>query len=119
MNVKILSSFVFSWTRFLNVRVLLAVLKKSTIGDTVIIGNKSYLKETIVFNNAKIGDNVILSNCVIGENCEINDGCKLKYAVVGDNEIIKEKTIIENNIIWTQPKPKEYPDKQIGNAIIN
>ncbi len=95
------------------------VLKKSTIGDNVSIGNKSDIKETIVFNNAKIGDNVILSNCVIGENSEINNGCKLKYIVVGDNEKIKEKTILENTIIWTQPKPKEYPDKQIGNAVIN
>ena len=95
------------------------VLTKSTIGDNVSIGNKSDIKETIVFNNAKIGDNVILSNCVIGENSEINNGCKLKYIVVGDNEKIKEKTILENTIIWTQPKPKDYPDKQIGNAVIN
>jgi mannose-1-phosphate guanylyltransferase len=94
------------------------VLKKSTIGNNVSIGNKSDIKETIVFNNAKIGDNVILSNCVIGENSEINNGSKLKYIVVGDNEKIKEKTILENTIIWTQPKPKDYPDKQIGNAII-
>ena len=95
------------------------ILKKSTIGDNVSIGNKSDIKETIVFNNVKIGDNVILSNCVIGENSEINNGCKLKYIVVGDNEKIKEKTILENTIIWTKSKPKEYPDKQIGNAVIN
>ena len=96
-----------------------SILKKSTIGDNVFIGNFSNIKETIVFNNAKIGDNVILSNCVIGENSEINNSCKLKNIVVGDNEKIKEKTILENSIIWTQSKPKEYPDKQIGNAVIN
>ncbi len=94
------------------------VLKKSTIGDNVIIGKNSDIKETIVFDNAKIGDNVILSNCIIGENSEINDGCKLKYIVIGDNEKLKDKTILENTIIWTQPKPKDYPDKQIGNAVI-
>ena len=95
------------------------ILKKSTIGDNVVIGNKSNIEETIVFNNAKIEDNVILSNCVIGENSKISYGSKLKYIVVGDNEKIKEKTILENNLIWTQPKPKEYPDKQIGNAVLN
>jgi mannose-1-phosphate guanylyltransferase len=95
------------------------VLKKATIGDNVSIGIKSNIKETIVFDNAKIGDNVVLSNCVIGENCKVESGCKLKYTVVGDNEKIKEKTTLENTIIWTQPKPAGYPDKQIGNAVIN
>jgi NDP-sugar pyrophosphorylase family protein len=94
-------------------------LKKSTIGNNVFIGAKSDIKETIVFDNAKIGDNVVLSNCVIGENSEVDNGCKLKYIVVGDNEKIKENTNLENTIIWTQPKPKDYPDKQIGNAVIN
>ncbi len=95
------------------------VLKKSTIGNNVSIGAKSDIKETIVFDNAKIGDNVFLSNCVIGENSEVASGCKLKYIVLGDNEKIKEKTTLENTIIWTQPKPDGYPDKQIGNAVIN
>lgn len=95
------------------------VLKKSTIGDNVLIGDKSNIVESIIFDNAEIGDNVVLSNCVIGENSTVPRGCRLKYTVVGDNEKIKEKTILENKIVWTQPKPKGYPDKQIGNAIIN
>lgn len=96
-----------------------SVLKKSTIGKNVQIGNKSDIKESIIFNNAKIGDNVVLSNCVIGENSRVANNCKLKYVVVGDNEIIQEKTILENTIVWNQPKPKDYPDKQIGNPILN
>jgi mannose-1-phosphate guanylyltransferase len=94
-------------------------LKKSTIGNNVLIGDKSDIKETIIFDNAEIGDNVVLSNCVIGENSKVANGCKLKYTVVGDNEKIKEKTILENTICWTQSKPAGYPDKQIGNAIIS
>ena len=62
---------------------------------------------------------MVLSNCVIGENSKIYNKCKLKYVIVGDNEKIKEKTNLENTIIWNQPKPKDYPDKQIGNPIEN
>jgi mannose-1-phosphate guanylyltransferase len=94
-------------------------IQKSSIGDNVYVGNNSNIKESIVFDNVKIGNNVILSNCIIGENSEISEGCKLKNVVIGDNEIIKEKTILENTFIWTQPKPDNYPDKQIGNPIIN
>jgi NDP-sugar pyrophosphorylase family protein len=95
------------------------VLKKSTIGKNVQIGDKSDIKESIIFNNAKIGNNVVLSNCVIGENSKVYNNCKLKYVIVGDNEKIQEKTNLENTIIWNQPKPKNYPDKQIGNPITN
>jgi mannose-1-phosphate guanylyltransferase len=95
------------------------VLKKSSIGNNVYIGNNTDINESIVFDNVKIGNNVLLSYCVIGENSEINEGCKLKNVVIGDNEKIKEKTILENTLIWTQPKPNDYPDKQIGNPIIN
>jgi len=95
------------------------IIKKSSIGDNVYVGNNSNIKESIVFNNVKIGNNVILSNCIIGENSQINEGCKLKNVVIGDNEKIREKTILENNLIWTQPVPNNYPDKQIGNPIIN
>ncbi len=94
-------------------------LKKSTIGNNVVIGARSYIKETIIFDNAEISEDVDLTNCIIGENSKVESGCKLKYIVAGDNEKIKRNTNLENSIIWTQTKPKDYPDKQIGNEIIN
>jgi mannose-1-phosphate guanylyltransferase len=92
-------------------------LINTTIGDNVFIDTKSTLKDSIIFDNASVGKNVMLSNCIIGENCEIKSGCNLKDTAVGDNEIINKNTVIENKIVWTQPKPENYPDKQIGNVI--
>ncbi len=92
-------------------------IKKSSIGNNVIIRKNSILDKTIVYDNAEIGENVELSNCVIGENCKIGKKCKLRYTVLGDNESLEEKSIFEDKIIWTQPKPNGYPDKQIGNVI--
>jgi len=92
-------------------------LKESCIGNNVYIGNNSKLKSTIVYDNARIGDDVVLRDCVIGENCKIGSYSNLKNSVVGDNEKISEKSIIDNNLIWTQPIPKGYPNKQIGNVI--
>jgi bifunctional N-acetylglucosamine-1-phosphate-uridyltransferase/glucosamine-1-phosphate-acetyltransferase GlmU-like protein len=54
---------------------------------------------------------------VIGENCRIGSFSNLKNSVVGDNEKIAEKSSIDEELIWTQPIPKGYPDKQIGNVI--
>jgi len=92
-------------------------LKESCIGDNVIIGKSSRLDSVIVYNNAIIGENVNLSYCVIGDNCKIADFSNIKNSVVGDNEELSEKTVLDNKAIWTQPIPKGYPDKQIGNVI--
>jgi NDP-sugar pyrophosphorylase family protein len=54
---------------------------------------------------------------VIGEHCEIKDGATLRNVAVGDNETIEKQTTLENVIVWNQPIPPGYPDKQIGNVI--
>jgi mannose-1-phosphate guanylyltransferase len=92
-------------------------LKDSCIGNNVYIGNNSRLESTIVYDNAKIENNVVLRGCVIGENCEIGNFSNLKNSVIGDNEKIAEKSSIYEKLVWTQPIPKGYPDKQIGNII--
>jgi len=92
-------------------------LKDSCIGNNVYIGNNSKLESTIVYDNTKIENNVVLHGCVIGENCRIGSFSNLKNSVVGDNEKIPEKSSIDEELIWTQPIPKGYPDKQIGNVI--
>jgi len=93
------------------------VLKESCIGDSVYIGKNSKLDSTIVYDNAVIGEEVNLTNCVIGEKCRIGSFSDLSNSVLGDNEVIDEQTIIDNKAIWSQPIPKGYPDKQIGNPI--
>jgi len=92
-------------------------LKETCLGDNVTIGKDSKLDSVVVYNGAEIGENVNLSYCVVGENCKISDFSEIKNSVIGDNEKIPEKTVLDNKAIWTQPKPKGYPDKQIGNVI--
>jgi mannose-1-phosphate guanylyltransferase len=92
-------------------------IKDSCIGNNVYIGNNSKLESTIVYDNAKIENNVVLRGCIIGENCRIGSFSNLKNSVIGDNEKIAEKSSIHEELVWTQPIPKGYPDKQIGNVI--
>jgi len=93
------------------------ILKESCIGNNVYIGKGSKLNSTIVYDNVVINDNVNLTGCVVGENCKIGSFSDLKNSVLGDNEITEEETILDNKVIWSQPIPKGYPDKQIGNVI--
>lgn len=92
-------------------------LTHSSIGNNVFIGNKSSLSSSIIFDNVNIGDNVTLENCVIGDRCEIGRNSCLTNTVVGDNERIAKKSILDNELVWGQPIPKGYPQKQIGNVI--
>ena len=99
--------------------VIKGTIKESCIGNNVFIGNNSKLDSVVVYDNAVIGENVNLSYCVVGENCKIANFSDIKNSVLGDNEKIEENTILDNKIIWNQPVPKGYPDKQIGNPIEN
>lgn len=93
------------------------ILKESCIGNNVNIGKNSKIDSTIIYDNTIIGENVILSNCVIGEKCMIGNSSNIINSVLGDNEIINEQTFLDNQIVWSKPIPKGYPDKQIGNVI--
>ena len=92
-------------------------IKNSSLGNEVFIGKDSVLDSAVVLDTVNIGKNVVLTNCVIGDNCEIGNHSHLTNTVVGDNERVLENTTLENQIIWTQPIPKGYPKKQIGNVI--
>jgi mannose-1-phosphate guanylyltransferase len=95
------------------------VLEESCIGNNVVIGKDSKVDSTIVYDNAIIGENVNLTGCVVGENCKVGNSSNLKHTVLGDNETLEKNTILDNKAVWTQPIPKGYPDKQIGNPIEN
>ena len=91
--------------------------KVFTSFNNVVIGEGARLESTVVFDYARIGEQVVLRNCVVGENCTIGRSSMLSNAVVGDQESVKEGTVLDNSMVWTQPVPKGYPDKQIGNVI--
>jgi mannose-1-phosphate guanylyltransferase len=92
-------------------------LKYSCAGNQVSIGKNAAIESSILFDHVSIGENVILDHCVIGENCEIGEGSVLRNVAVGDNERIDNHTQRENTVVWNQPIPQGYPNKQIGNVI--
>ncbi|MBN1280928.1 MAG: NDP-sugar synthase [Candidatus Thermoplasmatota archaeon] len=92
-------------------------LRRSCVGQKVHIGAQSTIISSVIFDSARIGKHVSVDNCVLGEHCEIGDGCNLKNVAVGDNETLPEGTILENTMVWHQPIPAGYPQKQIGNVI--
>lgn len=92
-------------------------LTYSCAGNNVRIGNKSRVDSSVLFDDVNIGENAVVDHCVIGEHCTINDGCILKNVAIGDHEILDKKTSLENTVVWNQPIPQGYPNKQIGNVI--
>jgi NDP-sugar pyrophosphorylase family protein len=92
-------------------------LKHSCVGSMVAIGKNTVIESSVVFDNVTVGEDVILDHCVIGEHVQIGDGSILRNVAIGDNEQIEAQTTQDNVIIWNQPIPEGYPDKQIGNVI--
>lgn len=92
-------------------------LTNSVLGNNSTIGHNSQLDSSIIFDETHIGENVTLEKSIIAEHCEISDNVTLKNTVIGGNETIKTGTKLTNTAVWTQPIPKGYPKKQIGNVI--
>jgi len=92
-------------------------LTYSCTGNNVRIGNKTTVDSSVLFDHVDIGENAVVDHCVIGEHCTIGDGCILKNVAVGDHELLDKETTLENTVVWNQPIPQGYPNKQIGNVI--
>ena len=92
-------------------------INNCSLGDDVIIGNKSNIESSILFDNVTIGDYVIINNSIVGEDCKIMNNSQLKNSIIGDQEIIENDSILNNSIVWNKPIPEGYPKKQIGNVI--
>jgi mannose-1-phosphate guanylyltransferase len=92
-------------------------LHQSCTGDKVIVDKKSKIQSSVLFNDVQVGKNVLLDHCVIGEHVRIGDDSTLQHVAIGDNEHIKPNTTLKDTIVWNQPIPPGYPNKQIGNVI--
>jgi len=92
-------------------------LTYSCTGNNVSIGKNTTIESSILFDQVTVGESVSLDHCVIGEHCEIGDGSILKNVAIGDNETIDKHTKLDNTVVWNQPIPHGYPNKQIGNVI--
>ncbi|DAC72629.1 MAG TPA: hypothetical protein DSN98_04200 [Thermoplasmata archaeon] len=96
---------------------ILGPLTHSCAGNRVRIGKNTTVESSVLFDGVTVGENVSLDHCVIGEKVEIGEGSNLKNVAVGDNETIDKNTTHDNAIVWNQPIPQGYPNKQIGNVI--
>ena len=92
-------------------------LTASVAGDNVTLEPDSTVESSIIFNDATIGTHSTIRRCVIGESARIGDHVTLEDVAVGDHETIAPNTRLTNTIVWTQPIPPGYPQKQIGNVI--
>ena len=92
-------------------------LNRSCIGDYVKIENNAKINSCIVYDGATIEEGANLKNCVVGENCIVHRNSILDYSVLGDKEQVPESSNISGELVWSQPIPKGYPSKQVGNAI--
>ena len=93
------------------------VLKETSIGNNVIVEKNAKLNSSVVLDNVKIGENVVLDNSVIGEGSIVKKSSILVNTVIGDKEVVDENSKLDKQFIWTQPIPKGYPKKQIGNVL--
>ncbi len=89
----------------------------SCLGDHVTVGKNAKILSSIIYDNAHIEDNAVLSDCIIGEHAHVGQAANLKQVVVGDNEQVDVHALLEQELLWTQPVPEEYPKKQIGNEL--
>jgi len=92
-------------------------IDRSVLGDFVTVNQHADIQRSIIHDQAVIKESVILENCVIGEHAVVDAYSKLKNTVVGAGEHILSESLLDNQIIWTQPIPEGYPKKQIGNVI--
>lgn len=93
------------------------VLRQTCVGNRVAVGKNTTIDSSVLFDEVVVGDNVLLEHCVIGEQVAIGDGSVLRNVAVGDDERIEPDTKQNDMVVWNQPIPHGYPNKQIGNVI--
>jgi len=89
----------------------------SCLGDNVTVKAGATIDASVLFNDVTVGPNCTIRRSVLGEHCQIGDGAILEDVAVGDYETVAPHSKFHNTIIWTQPIPLGYPDKQIGNVL--
>jgi mannose-1-phosphate guanylyltransferase len=93
------------------------IINFSSLGNNVFVGYNAKVESSVIYDNVKIGKDTMIKNSVIGENVTIEEGAKIVDSVVGDNEKISSDALIKSQRVWTQPIPKGYPERQVGNII--
>ncbi len=95
-----------------------AAIENSILGDKVIIGKDTVIKNCVLWNNVKVDMNSRLHFDVVGSNCSIGQGARINdYVFIGNNCRIGKNVYISSSIkIWDN-KQIENNDKVIRSLI--
>jgi len=79
-----------------------AVIENSILGDKVIIGKDTVIKNCVLWNNVKVDMNSRMHFDVVGSNCSIGQGSRINdYVFIGNNCNIGKNVYISSSIkIW-------------------
>ena len=79
-----------------------AVIENSILGDKVIIGKDTVIKNCVLWNNVKVDMNSRMHFDVVGSNCSIGQGSRINdYVFIGNNCSIGKNVYISSSIkIW-------------------
>lgn len=92
-------------------------LDYSSIGDGVVVGQKTVITSSVVFNGTTIGNDSHIISTVIGEKCRIGSRCRIINSVIGDEHVVPDGCILENAVVWNKDIPEGYPEQQVGNVV--
>ncbi|MCU0297036.1 MAG: NDP-sugar synthase [Candidatus Nanopelagicales bacterium] len=56
----------------------------TSVGAGAVVGERSQVRSSVLFDRARIGSDVVVENSIIGAGSSIGDGCVLRGVVVGD-----------------------------------
>lgn len=79
------------------------------------LAEDAVVTDTVAGTGLRVGAGAGLDHCVLGRDVTVSDGVVLRGCVVGDGETVTRSARDER--IWSRPVPREYPEKQVGNAI--
>lgn len=88
---------------------------ESSLPDDAELAEDAIVTDTVAGSGLRVGAGAGLDHCVLGRDVTVADGVMLRDCIVGDGETVTRST--RGQRIWTRPVPREYPEKQVGNAI--
>ncbi|KZT44053.1 nucleotide-diphospho-sugar transferase [Sistotremastrum suecicum HHB10207 ss-3] len=98
-----------------------AEMISSTLGDEVVVGPDSVIKDSYIFDGCHIGRKCVIDQCIIGHGVRIHDRTVLrKGSIVGDGVVLgPDVTIPEFSRISTFPFDEEDDDDDDEEKVVS
>jgi len=77
-------------------------VKRSVIGDHCRLGSNVKVTNCVVMDHVTIGDKVTITNCIIGSNADLREGATLKDCHVGAAFTVEEGAMEKNQVLCKQ-----------------